>query len=113
MFKIGDKVVDAYRVGNDGVITTGIVRGHHRGHYLVQWEKKPKWRWGQYSCEAAEDLLPADSPAIPLLLDISKKKAAHFSELNRLHAEMRAIIESARGKRTRRTKSVDQDSRSN
>ena len=116
MFKVGDKVVDAYWAGNEGKIVTGTVRGCHQRHYLVQWEKGPMGR--RCTHEIEKDLLPADSPAIPLLVDIGKKKANLEAEIERLHAEAEAIIKSARGKEVKgrqaeQAEGSDQDSQGN
>ena len=106
MFKKGGKVIDAYRVGYEGEVITGTIRGHYRGHYLVHWEKGPRWR--RYAHESAEDLLPVDSPAVPLLVDLSKRRASLESEIERLDAEIKAAIKSAaKGKQIERAGSSD------
>ena len=93
MFKIGDKVIDAYRAGYEGEVVTGTIRGHYRGHYLVHWEKGPRWR--RYAHETAEELLPVDSLAVSLLTDLGKRMVSLESEMERLDAEIKAAIKSA------------------
>ena len=111
MFKIGDKVIDAYRAGYEGEVVTGTIRGRYRGHYLVHWEKGPRWR--RYAHETVEDLLPVDSPAVPLLTDLGKRMVSLESEVERLDAEIKAAMKSAaRGKQIERAGSPDQGPRS-
>ena len=99
MFRIGDKVIDAYRASNESEMRVGTICGHHEGYYVVCWERDPKRR--RHTCETAEDLLLADSPAVPLLADINKRIANLADEIERLRAEARDIVRSARGKQTR------------
>ena len=106
MFKNGDKVIDAYWIGNEGKVITGTIRGHYRGHYLVHWEKGLKW--ARYTHETAEDLLPVDSPAVPLLADIGKRMVSLENEIERLDAEIEAAMKSAtKGKQMGRVVSPD------
>lgn len=106
MFKNGDKVIDAYWIGNEGKVITGTIRGHYRGHYLVHWEKGPKW--ARYTHETGEDLLPVDSPAVPLLADLGARMTGLESEIERLDAEIKAAMKSAaKGKQIERAGSQE------
>ena len=116
MFKVGDRVVDAYWAVGRGEVITGTVHERHQGYYLVHWENCPEWR--RYTRETEENLLPADSPAVSLLVDIGKKIASVEGETERLHAEAKAIIKSARGKEVKgrqaeQAENSDQGSRGN
>ena len=99
MFRIGDKVIDAYWIGEEDKIVTGTIYGHHRGHYLVRWEGKSGRGW--YTHRTEKDLLPVDSPAALLLADVHRKIRSLAGEIERLRAEAETIVRSAKGKRTK------------
>ena len=111
MFKIGDSVIDAQWTGDWGEVMVGTVRGRYRKHYLVRWEKAPKWR--RYSHEVEKDLLPVDSPAASLLADIGRRIIGLEDEIERLRAEARGIIKSAGGRQVEQTEDSSQDPRDN
>jgi len=86
VFKVGDKVVDPFSLE----VGEGTIRARYRHHYLVIWDKAPKWRLVTHKKE--KDIVAASSPITPKLLELERRCNELGKEQDEIDKQIKELI---------------------